>query len=151
MYKKILVAVDESDISIQALHEAIKLAKSLQAKLRIIHVLDEFYVDYVGLGIDYVRLEKSVKEYGQKILANMEDIARKAGIDFDSKLIELKTDHRIPEQIIAATKAWPADLLVIGTHGRRGIHHFLLGSVAEGVARIAKTPVLLVRGTSSST
>jgi nucleotide-binding universal stress UspA family protein len=147
MYKKILVAVDDSEISIQALHEAIGLSKEQQAKLRIIHIVDEYYVDYVGLGIDYVQLEASFKEYGQKILANMVAIARQSNVDFDSQLIEIKTSGgRIAEKIVEVAKVWPADLLVIGTHGRRGFHHFLLGSVAEGVIRIASMPVLLIRG-----
>ena len=152
MYKHILVAVDDSDISMQALHEAINLSKEHQAKLRIVHVVDEYYVDYVGLGIDYVRLEASFKEYGQKVLSNMEAIARQSNVDFDSQLLEIKTHGgRTPEKIIEAAKAWPADLLVIGTHGRRGFHHFLLGSVAEGVIRIAPMPVLLIRGIQTTT
>jgi nucleotide-binding universal stress UspA family protein len=47
---------------------------------------------------------------------------------------------------VEAATAWPADLLVIGTHGRRGLDHLLLGSIAESVVRLAPMPVLLVRG-----
>lgn len=145
MYKRILVAIDDSNTSLQALQEAITFSKELRAKLRIIYVVDEFYVDYIGLGIDYEQLEASFKEYGQKVLNNMEAIARQANVDFDTQLIEIKTSgDRISEKITEAAKTWSADLIVIGTHGRRGFHHFLLGSVAEGVIRIAPVPVLLI-------
>ena len=72
MYKHILVAVDDSDVSKQALHEAIKMSKQHKAKLRIVHVVNEFYINYVGTGIDYEQLEKSFKEYGLKFLSQME-------------------------------------------------------------------------------
>lgn len=147
MYKHILIAVDDSDTSHQALQEAIKLTKEHHAKLRIIHIADEQLIDYLGVGIDYNMYATSMKGYGQKILKNMKKIARQANIEFDTQLIELKTfQGRIEEKIIEAAEAWPADLLVMGTHGRRGFNHFLLGSVAEGVVRIAPIPVLLIRG-----
>ncbi|MFZ3083049.1 universal stress protein [Rhodoferax ferrireducens] len=52
----------------------------------------------------------------------------------------------MPEEIAADAEAWPADLIVICTHGRSGLTHLLMGSVAEGVVRIATKPVLLIRG-----
>ena len=146
-YKNILVAVDGSEISKQALYEAIDLAKDQKAKLRIIHVVDEYIVDYSGIGIDYDKYEASMKEYGEKILKDMEEIARQSNTDFESKLVELKTNQgRVEQKIIEQAKNWPADLIVIGTHGRRGLSHLFLGSVAEGVVRIASMPVLLIRG-----
>ncbi|KTD42196.1 universal stress protein [Legionella parisiensis] len=57
--------------------------------------------------------------------------------------------EKVPEKIIEAAKNWPADLIVVGTHGRRGYQHLLLGSVAEGVIRNAPMPVLLIRGKQS--
>lgn len=147
MYKHIFVAVDDSDTSNQALHEAIKLAKVHKAKLRIVHVADESFIDYAGTGIDYHDYEASVREFGQKVLSEKEKIARRSNIEFDSQLVELKTlQGRVEQKIVEAAEAWPADLLVLGTHGRRGFNHLLLGSVAEGVARIAPIPVLLIRG-----
>lgn len=147
MYKHILVAVDGSDISIQALHEAIKLAKEQQANLRLLYVADEDYVDYAGIGFDYDKYEAAMRKYGEKILKKAEDVVGQSNIEFDSRLIELKPfQGRVEEKIIQEAKTWPADLIVIGTHGRRGFSHFLLGSVAEGVVRIAPIPVLLIRG-----
>lgn len=151
LYKNILVAVDSSEVSKQALHEALSLAKDQKAKLRIIHVVDEYIVDYSGIGIDYDKYEASMKEYGQKILKEMEEIARQSNTEFESKLIELKTNQgRVEQKIIEQVKSWPADLIVIRTHGRRGFSHLFLGSVAEGVVRIAPIPVFLIRGMQQS-
>jgi nucleotide-binding universal stress UspA family protein len=146
MYNHILVAVDGSDVSEQALHEAIKMSKQHKAKLRIVHVVSEFYINYAGACIDYERLEKSFNDYGLKLLSQMEATAHKSNIECDSLLVEVKLpEERTSEKIIESAKAWPADLLVIGTHGRRGFHRLFLGSVAEEVIHIAPMPVLLIR------
>jgi nucleotide-binding universal stress UspA family protein len=74
-------------------------------------------------------------------------VARDAGIKAETKLIEATPPGaRIASMIAAEAKAWPADMIVIGTHGRRGVDHLLMGSVAEGVVRISPVPVLLIRG-----
>jgi nucleotide-binding universal stress UspA family protein len=84
---------------------------------------------------------------GKEILRKAEAAARLAGIAVESHLIEIDTlAHRIPEMIAADAEAWPADLIVICTHGRRGLSHLFLGSIAEGVVRVATKPVLLIRG-----
>ncbi|MBS0359040.1 MAG: universal stress protein [Proteobacteria bacterium] len=146
-YKNIMVAIDGSNTSNLALQEAIQLTKDQKANLRIIHVVDENFVNYGETYIDYDALSASCREEGQKILNKMEEIARQSNVKFESQLVELKPfEGRIAEKIVDETKKWPADLLIIGTHGRRGFNHLILGSVAEGVIRIATTPVLLIRG-----
>lgn len=147
MYKRILVAVDNSETSQLALQEAITLSKELGAKLRLLHVVDEQLMDISGMGIDYGVYEASLKENGQKLLKRTSKIVQQSKVEFDSELVELKTfEGRIADRILEAAKSWQADLLVIGTHGRRGFNRLLLGSVAEGVIRIATIPVLLIRG-----
>lgn len=142
MFKRILVAVDGSDTAEQALLEAINLAKEHQAQLRIVHVVD---VVNINLGAEFPNL--SAISSGREILRKAEAVARGAGIPVETRLIEIDTlGHRIPEMIAADAEAWPADLIVICTHGRRGLSHLFLGSVAEGVVRIATKPVLLIRG-----
>ncbi|AWN73597.1 universal stress protein [Legionella anisa] len=150
MYHNILVAIDDSTTSMQAFHEAIKLSKVHQAKLRIVHIGNEFYAPYVGTGVDYEKLEASFKEYGQKFLDKMLTIAREHNADCEAHLFEINpSKEKVSEKIIEAAKNWPADLIVVGTHGRRGYQHLLLGSVAEGVIRNAPMPVLLIRGKQS--
>lgn len=147
MFKRILVAVDGSHTAEQALQEAIKLAKELQAQLRIVHAVD---VVNINLGAEFSNpseISDAMTKIGQEILRKAGDAAREAGISVETRLIEIDTlGHRIPEVIAADAEAWPADLIVICSHGRRGLSHLFLGSVAEGVVRVATKPVLLIRG-----
>ena len=148
MYKNIMLALDGSKISDSLVEEVIKLTKGQNANLRIIHVVDESFVYYGGQDFDYLSLISSCQEEGRNILAKASKlISSKSSVKVETSLLELKPFHkRVAEVIVEEAKEWPADLLVIGTHGRRGFSHFLLGSVAENIVRIATTPVLLVRG-----
>jgi nucleotide-binding universal stress UspA family protein len=68
-------------------------------------------------------------------------------VAFETHLITIETLKQSASEAIASdAETWGADLIVIGTHGRRGLRRLFLGSVAEGVARAAATPVLLIRG-----
>ncbi len=148
MFKRILVAVDGSHTSEQALREAARLAGSLQAQLRIVHVVDNVNLN---LGMEFpnpTEIWDALAKAGQDILAKATVLAAEAGVPAETCLLEIDSlGQRIPEMIAAEADAWPADLIVIGTHGRRGLSHLLLGSIAEGVARVATKPVLLIRGT----
>ena len=149
MYKQILVPVDGSDTSNLALEEAIKLAKNQQAALRLIHVVDETTV-YMMVETPYPIADylKVMHEAGQKVLSTCAAKAQEAGIKADTKLVIIESlTQRICDAINEEAKHWSADLIVIGTHGRRGFNHLLLGSVAEGVIRLATKPVLIFRGT----
>ncbi|KTD26011.1 universal stress protein [Legionella maceachernii] len=147
IYQRIMVAVDGSEISYLALQEAIRLAKDQHAELRIVHVIDESIVYTTESHVDYASLWQVYREEGLKFLDKLSEEIRKAQIAFDCKLVELKPfSGKLAEKIVEEVKVWLADLLVLGTHGRRGLNHFILGSVAESVIRIAPTPVLLIRG-----
>ncbi len=147
MYNRILVAVDGSETSNLALKEAIKLAKDQHATLRLIHVVDVTLI-YTDLGAPFVlEYQKAIQAAGQKVISACSDIVRDAGIEVDAATIAIDMlGEHIYEVIEDEAKRWQADVIVIGTHGRRGIRRILLGSVAEGVARVASKPVLLVRG-----
>jgi nucleotide-binding universal stress UspA family protein len=146
MYKHVLVAVDGSDTSNLALQESIKLAKEQQAALRLVHVVDETPT-YMTMDTAFALgdFQKAMREAGQKVLATCAATAHQAGVEVDTKFIVLQT-QRICDAIIEEAKRWPADLIVIGTHGRHGFNHLLLGSVAEGVIRLATSPILVIRG-----
>jgi nucleotide-binding universal stress UspA family protein len=147
MFKRILVAVDGSDTAAQALQEAIKLANEMQAQLRIVHA-----VDTVNINLDTEfpfppEISDSLIKAGQAVLHKAEAVAKKAGIAVESHLIKIDTmGSRIPEMIAADADAWSADLIVICTHGRKGLSRLFLGSIAEGIVRVASKPVLLIRG-----
>jgi len=146
MYKHILVAVDGSDTSNLALQEAIKLVKGRQAQLRIVHVVEE-----VTLNIDaeYAmgEYQEAMRKTGEAVLRKAEAVARESGVKAETKLLEIETlGHRITDMVVEEAQSWPADVIVLGTHGRRGFNHLLMGSVAEGIVRISPKPVLLIRG-----
>jgi len=147
MYKRILVPVDGSSTSDIALREAIKFVIDQKAELRIIHVIEDVVPvwDVELLNINEIR--EALRQTGERVLAKAEAVARDAGIKAETRLIEsTPPGARIASVIAAEAKAWPADLIVTGTHGRRGVDHLLMGSVAEGVVRISPVPVMLIRG-----
>lgn len=147
MFKRILVAVDGSHTAELALQEAIKLAKEGQAQLRIVHAVDIVNLNLGAEFPDPSEVMDAMTRSGQEILRKAGAAAREAGVPAETRLIEIDTlGHRIPEMIAADADAWPADLIVICTHGRSGLSHLFLGSVAEGVVRVATKPVLLIRG-----
>ncbi len=150
MYKRILVAVDGSDISNKALAEAVGLAQGMDATIRIVYVLEEPPFN-LEPGFDYDRFYKMLRSDGEAILAAAQTMAAKASRQCETRLIEVPPfGSRPSDSIVVEAARWPADLIVLGTHGRRGMHRLLLGSVAEGVVRASTVPVLLVRGATSA-
>lgn len=146
MYKRILVAIDGSDTSKRALREALQLAKDGKSALRVLHVLDlvTFSTDTPS---GFAAYEEALRVGGEQMLSDASDMAEKAGVACETKLLEMEEHgRRIAEEIAEDAAAWRAELIVIGTHGRRGMNRLLLGSVAESLVRIAPAPVLLVRG-----
>ena len=146
MYKRILVAVDGSKTSNLALKEAIKLAKDQRAVLRLIHVVDEtpvYMMAEVPYSID--AYQKAMREAGRKELAKCADRAKAARVRFDAKMVVTLTQS-IGDVINKEAKRWSANLIVIGTHGRRGFNRLVLGSVAERVIRLAARPILIIHG-----
>lgn len=147
MYKRILVAVDGSDTSERVLSEAIGLARDQQARLRIVYAIDEVNINAGSEFTTPPEMEKWWAEAGREILDKALNRALAAGADAETRLIELdKLGKGIADGIIEDANAWPADLIVAGTHGRTGLGHLLMGSVAEGMVRRSPVPVLLVRG-----
>ena len=155
MYQRILVAIDGSDTSDLALREAIRLAKDQNAMLRLVRVVDVTPPAYwtteiaspLAAQFPLADYQKALQEAGEKLLATRVATARDAGVDVDTKLIVAMPAEHIYDAIEEHSKQWPADLIVVGTHGRRGFQRLMLGSIAEGVVRIATKPVLLIRGT----
>jgi nucleotide-binding universal stress UspA family protein len=145
MYKRVLVAVDGSDTSNLALREAIRMAKNQHSTLRLLHVVDLTMAYSVVEAPYIVEYQKALRAEGEKLLSDCSEPARAEGIEFDTKLRVAFGEH-LYDVIEDEAKQWSADLIVIGTHGRRGMRRLLLGSVAEGLIRISSKPVLLIRG-----
>ena len=149
MYKRILVAIDGSESGDRALKEALSLAGVHRAMLRLVHVVDMVPPYFSGDTnfIDVVAVEEALAQSGRQILQKAHALATTAGIPAETALLKTGVpERRIADVVVAEAKRWPADLIVVGTHGRRGLSHLFLGSVAEGIVRISTVPVLLIRG-----
>ncbi len=145
MYQRIMVAVDGSDTAERGLQEAIKLARDQKARLAIAHVIDIVVVNGEE-GFSETVMD-TMRDYARDTLDKARKAATDAGVDADVQAPEIVTSgYRVADKIVELARDWKADLLVIGTHGRRGFSRMLLGSVAEGVVRLAPCPLLLVRG-----
>jgi nucleotide-binding universal stress UspA family protein len=145
MYKKILVPIDGSETSMLGLSEAIRVAKGDGSQLCLVHVVNELVLDYsYGAGLRGPSLIDSLREVGNRILQQAEEPVKKLGIPVESVLLEC-VGGPAADAIVTQANGWHADLIVMGTHGRRGLRRFAMGSDAEVVVRESAGPVLLVR------
>lgn len=150
MYQRILVPVDGSDTSNAGLAEAVKLARLTGAQLRLLHVVDEspFLMSAEGMAAISTDVLGLLREGGARILDKARAYAVDKGVAADTLLYDGLTG-RLADCVAEQVQQWRADLIVLGTHGRRGVGRMLLGSGAEQVARTATVPVLLVRQPAS--
>jgi len=146
VYQRILVPVDGSATSERGLTEAIAIARMSGGSIRLLHVLDELvFVTGFETGASYAKtVLPEMRKHSEEILITARERAVAAGIDADTLCIEC-FGRRPADLIVEQATAWPADLVVLGTHGRRGVRRLVLGSDAEQVLRMASVPVLLIR------
>jgi nucleotide-binding universal stress UspA family protein len=146
MYNHILVPVDGSATSLLGLQHAILLAKDQKAVLRLLHVVHDYLLaDGRHALVISGELLKDLRERGQTILRDAASLARKQGVEAETESVESPMGP-VGGVIADYAEQWPADLIVLGTHGRRGIRRLVMGSDAEYVVRTTPAPVLLVRG-----
>ncbi len=145
MYKRILVPIDGSPASNRGLEEAIKLAKDQNAALRLLHVLNEWLiVSPDSAGANPGDLQEALRAAGDALLNEADARAKAAGVTATSALVE-QMGAPVGAAIVRHAQEWPADLIVCGTHGRRGVRRLVLGSDAEYILRHTLIPVLLLR------
>ena len=146
-YRRILVAVDGSDAAARGLREAVRLAGAEDAELCILHVVNES-VPYTPLaGAPPMNLIPVMLEAGRRLLEQARAQARKRGVRAKTVLRE-SAERGAAASILAEARRQRAELIVLGTHGRRGLRRIVIGSDAEQVLRAAPVPVLLVRAPS---
>ncbi len=154
MYQRILVAVDNSSVSQQAFSKAVSLAKALSSNLHIIHVILPVTQEYQDASLNAFSggfypgsINEVVKDTwsnleasGLSLLKNFCKKSQEAGVvaEFTQKIGQ--PDH----EIVEFAKDWGADLIVVGSHGRRGLNEFVLGSVSNYVLHHVSCSVLLV-------
>lgn len=140
-FKRILIAVDESAFAAHAADIGIELAKSLKAEMAFIHVFDTAVARAAPeIGVPADRLIAVAEHEGRNLLSACRE---RAGAS--PPALEFLESGKPATKIVEGAKGWPADLIVMGSHGRGGVERLLLGSVAESVVRHACCPVLVVR------
>ncbi len=148
MYQNILVPIDGSDTAALGLREAIDLARALGGRIRLLHVVNT--MPWIGGDVAPAVLDELITQLrstGECILHEAKRTASAAEIEIDTRIIEAPGE-RAGEMIVAEARSWPAQLIVCGTHGRRGLKRLLLGSDAEYIVRHSSVPVLLIRARS---
>ncbi|MFL9913759.1 universal stress protein [Paraburkholderia sp. RL17-337-BIB-A] len=145
MYQHILVAVDGSETSARALDAALQLARDTSAKLQPLFVVDVPMLVYATPGTDLTHARNALLEQGENVIADAVASMKRAGVQGTPRIAETElAGDDIAHCILRAASEFKADLVVMGTHGRRGVQRLVLGSVAERFLRIAQCAVLMI-------
>jgi nucleotide-binding universal stress UspA family protein len=151
MYQRILVAVDGSPTANRGLQEAVRLAKLTGGRLRLMHCIDDLSLSLAmgaygmdGAGAYVGDWLAALRSGGEALLRDAAAVAHAESVPVET-LMGADFAGPVWEQVVTEAGKWKADLIVLGTHGRRGIGRAVLGSSAEAVLRHAAVPVLLVR------
>ncbi len=142
MYQRILCPIDGSETSNAGLIEAIRIAQSTKSTIRLLYVLDTVYLQSTGYMIGDVY--EQLRSAGVQLLNDAKEKVAAAGIAVETALLDANV-RRVADAIVDDCQSWKADVIVMGTHGRRGVSHLFLGSDAEAVIRLSPVPVLLVK------
>jgi nucleotide-binding universal stress UspA family protein len=148
MFKHLLVPTDGSDLAVKAATQAVAIAKAFKAKVTAFHAYPEYRAivlyEYVGPieGMNRKEYLAAAKSTAESYLVQVTKPARAAALEVDSIAVGSDYPH---EAIIRAAKRQKCDLIVMASHGRRGVSGLLLGSVTQKVLTHSKIPVLVVR------
>lgn len=147
MYKRILVATDGSSLSKKAVRSAIDLAGAIGADLVALYVVPRYPVSYFEGGVtismqDVEQTEKQWSDKGQAVVDAVQQTAQAEGIK--AKAVVVRSDL-VAESIMSAAKKHKCDLVVMASHGRKGIKRVLLGSETQHVLTHSTVPVLVLR------
>jgi nucleotide-binding universal stress UspA family protein len=146
MYDRILVPVDASATSDKGVSEAIAMARLTGGRIRLLHVFEQ---PLLGIGSEAALMRgediyNAARDAGQQVLAEAAARVKSAGVAVDEQLLDSE-GRRLCDLVTEMACSWQASLIVLGSHGRRGLGRMLLGSDAEQILRVAPVPVLLVR------
>ena len=145
MYARILGPLDGSDTAALGLREALALARELKSTLVLLHVVDDFpLMVETASAANFEDDHAALLKLGDALLDKAAKGAAEAGVESEKVLKDVKA-RRVADVVLEEAKARRCDLIVMGTHGRKGLRRLALGSDADGVVRAASMPVLLVR------
>ncbi len=147
MYRRILVATDGSALSKKAVQSAIDLASSLDANLTVLNVVPRYPISYYEGGMvvlieDVARTEKLWNDKAKNMVNAVQDTAQSKGVKAKGIVMQ---SNEVAESIIAAAKKHKCDLVVMASHGRKGIKRILMGSETLHVLTHSTLPVLVLR------
>lgn len=148
MFKHILLPTDGSKLSDHAVKSGIEFAKSVKAKVTVVHVVPEFQMvadeGFVApMSAQFKeRFEKESRVRAQKVLDKVEKMAKTAGLEYSGVIVSSDFPY---QQIIHIAQKRKCDLIMMASHGRRGLSGLLLGSETAKVLTHSKIPVLVVR------
>lgn len=148
-FTKILIAVDNSPCSQHAAKKGLVLADLLQLPVAMVYIIDRSQeIIHTDLEVTPIQRGSFLEEQANK---TMDKLIADHASPLRAKDILKYTPEGLPkDEILATAEKWGADLIIIGTHGRTGIAHLLLGSIAEYVVRHSKVPVMVVPETGSN-
>lgn len=142
-FKRILIAIDESSFAAHAAVVGIELAKALNAELAFFHAIDPAGISSPEGGIPAELLAATAERDARNLLDAFRERAGTA-----PAALGFLEFGKPATKVVEGAKNWPADLIVMGSHGRGRVEKLLMGSVAESVLRHAPCPVLIVRAKS---
>lgn len=151
MYKRILVAVDGSATSRRAFEAAVELAKAMGSTLHPFYVIENTPMYFDAPGYDPSILRNQMIAQGNDLAAEMNQAMGGRGVQGEMITGEATSLDDVPTLVLEAAKTHGADLIVMGTHGRRGVQRLILGSVAERCVRQSSLPVLLIPSAAGTT
>jgi nucleotide-binding universal stress UspA family protein len=144
MFKRVLVAIDGSETSHHALETALDLAVIHASTVQVFYVVENTALYYDVPGYDPSELRKQLVEEGTELGRGASQAMQTRGVQGEVKLSEASSVDDIAELVLRGATAFHADLLVMGTHGRKGVKRLFLGSVSERCLRQSSVPVLVI-------
>jgi len=146
MYRNILIAVDGSEFSKRALLQAVHMANAGYEKITAVYVLDRSAMFMYAANYDQFAFVDTLRHDGERVLADAQAVMAQHGLKCDVEVVETDNiSECVADCLLRGAQRHDADLVVMGTHGRRGVRRMTTGSVAERFLRFSSYPVLLVR------
>ena len=152
MYKNLVVAIDGSNTSYKALRHAVQIACNSGSKITLVNIANP--TEYMALAPEFLQedsYEATALANAEQTLNKAEELAKSLGAtDVERHItVSVKGARDMAQQLVDFAGQNQADLLVLGTHGRTGLMHLLMGSFAETVMRQTTLPLLIIRGSDS--
>ena len=143
MFKKIYTPIDNSDVSDKVLIDAVNIAKGMNSKLRVVHVVN---LEQITFGVEMVgvaELKGTLMQIANKLIDHIKNKLREQNFEAEVVLLE-NYGQGLASIIVEDAKKWDSDLFILGSHHLGSFSHFVTGGVAEDIAHDCEIPILLI-------